>query len=318
MESMIGIVNRDIRKGIVGSHRRRALLRYVAEEDLLQARALRELLQALLDHDGAVVDDDDLAADLRHLGEDVRREDDGAVGGELLDEAADLDDLLGVEADRRLVEDEHRRVVDQRAREADALAVALGEAAHDARRDVGEKAFGEHALERVFESALRDAFDAADELEIRAHGHVVIERRVLRQIADAPPRFARLLDDVEALDRDGALGRRHEAGDDAHRRRLARAVRPEQAQNLAVLGAEADVVDRAKVAVVLREAAHFYHKTIRCKGLPPLCQVFGVAPPATDKFASRALRGLSSKDAKALARPGPARAARPLPPRRAP
>ena len=47
------------------------------------------------------------------------------IAGELLDELARLDDLLRVEAGRRLVEDQHVRVVDERLRQADALPVAL-------------------------------------------------------------------------------------------------------------------------------------------------------------------------------------------------
>ena len=54
--------------------------------------------------------------------------------GELADELADLDDLTRVEADRRLVEHEHRRIVDQRLRQADALPEALGEVAEQPTR----------------------------------------------------------------------------------------------------------------------------------------------------------------------------------------
>ena len=51
------------------------------------------------------------------------------IAGELLDELPRFDDLLGVEAGGRLVEDEDVGVVDQRLREADALLVALREPA---------------------------------------------------------------------------------------------------------------------------------------------------------------------------------------------
>ena len=73
----------------------------------------------------ALVDDDDALAGLRHLGEDVRAEDDRVVAGQLLDELARLDDLLRVEAGGRFVEDEHVGIVDQGLGQADALPVAL-------------------------------------------------------------------------------------------------------------------------------------------------------------------------------------------------
>ena len=50
---------------------------------------------------------------------------------EALDQLAGLDDLLGVEAGGRLVEDQHVGVVQDGLGEADALAVALGELADE-------------------------------------------------------------------------------------------------------------------------------------------------------------------------------------------
>ena len=53
------------------------------------------------------------------------RKNDRVLFAEALDQLADLDDLLGVKADRRLVENDHRRIAQQRLRKADALAIAL-------------------------------------------------------------------------------------------------------------------------------------------------------------------------------------------------
>ena len=49
------------------------------------------------------------------------------IAGQVLDQLTGLDDLLGVEAGGRLVEDEDVGIVDQRLRQADALLVALRE-----------------------------------------------------------------------------------------------------------------------------------------------------------------------------------------------
>ena len=57
---------------------------------------------------------------------------------EVLDEFADLADLVRVEADGRLIEDEQVGVADEGIREADALAVALGKRADDLALHVGE------------------------------------------------------------------------------------------------------------------------------------------------------------------------------------
>ena len=98
-----------------------------------------------------LVDDEDPVADELDLGKDVRREEDRVVLPQVADQLADLHDLPRVEADRRLVEDEDLRLVDERAREADALPVALREVADRLRRDVVDEAL----LERLVDARLR-------------------------------------------------------------------------------------------------------------------------------------------------------------------
>ena len=70
----------------------------------------------------------------------MRREDDGALLAELADELARLPYLVGVEPDRRLVEDEDGRVVDEGLGQPDALAVALGELPYQPPLDVVDPA----------------------------------------------------------------------------------------------------------------------------------------------------------------------------------
>ena len=64
--------------------------------------------------------------------------------GQRLDELPDADDLLGIEADRRLVEDQHVGIADERLGEAHPLAVALREPADQPLPHVGNLAPLEH------------------------------------------------------------------------------------------------------------------------------------------------------------------------------
>ena len=68
------------------------------------------------------------------------REDDRLLPADLLDERPDLDDLVRVEAARRLVEDEDVGIVQHRLREADALPEALRQLADQLAGDVAEAA----------------------------------------------------------------------------------------------------------------------------------------------------------------------------------
>src|SRR5947208_10054175 len=78
------------------------------DEDVLERPVARQVRDLVLDHDVPLVDDDHLVTDLRHLGEDVRREDDRALAAEGPDEAPDLDDLSRIEADGGLVEEDRK------------------------------------------------------------------------------------------------------------------------------------------------------------------------------------------------------------------
>ena len=84
-------------------------------------------------HQLALADDDDALAGVLHFAEDVGAENDGVVAGEVLQQLADFDDLLGVEAGSGLIEDQHIGVVDDGLRQADALAVAFGKLADELR-----------------------------------------------------------------------------------------------------------------------------------------------------------------------------------------
>src|SRR5713101_8168448 len=78
-------------------------------------------------HDLALVDDPDALAGLRDLREDVGAENDRVIARELLDELTRFDDLLRIEARRRLVQNQHVRVVNERLGETDALLVPFRE-----------------------------------------------------------------------------------------------------------------------------------------------------------------------------------------------
>ena len=89
--------------------------------------------------------------------------------------------------------------------------------------------------------------------EVLSHGEFFVERERLRHIADAHPRrhAARVHRRAEQLRR--AAGRLQQAGEHFHRRRFAAAVAAEEAENLALLDGEADVIDRGEVAEALGE-----------------------------------------------------------------
>ena len=146
-------------------------------------------------------------AGLADLGEDVARDEDGVLAAELPHELAHLDDLHRIEPRDRLVEHDELRLVDDRLSDADALLEAVRQ-----RRD-GIVVTSLSAVSSSTAPTRRaTSFDAtprsrAANARYSPDAHVAVERRDVREVADALAHRVRPLDDVDAVDADRA-GRR--------------------------------------------------------------------------------------------------------------
>ncbi len=101
--------------------------------------------------------------------------------------------------------------------------------------------------------AVRHLVDAGDEVEVLEHRQVLVEAEALRHVADLAADFVRLGDDVvaEALAR-AAVGL-EEAAEHADGRRLAAAVGPEKAADLALGDLQVQALDHLEVAEALAQ-----------------------------------------------------------------
>src|SRR5205814_141663 len=159
----------------------------------------------------------------------------------------------------RLVHDEDVGIVDQRLREAGAVAIALRQRVDRLVEHRVEKAQLYHALHGFPARLASEPAQLGGEIEKALHRHVGIGGGVLGQVADQALRLERRFDDVVAADRDPAGGGRHESRDHAHGGRLSRAVRAEEAEHFAALDGERNVVYRPPRAEGLRQPVDFYH-----------------------------------------------------------
>src|SRR5690606_23482007 len=155
----------------------------------------------------------------------------------------------GIEGARRLVEQQDRRILEQRAGDRDALALA----AREARAALAEErvvTLGQRANELVGRSGAGRGLDlgvgrvrtpVADVLaRARAEQH-----GVLRHEAYAAPHVLGIgLRDVDAVDQNAARIRVVEAEQELKRRALARARRADERDRLAGLHLEREVVER--------------------------------------------------------------------------
>ena len=199
---------------------------------------------AVRDVDGlALVEHDDAAGAHLEQRAVVRREEHGRPGlVDLLEEAEDVDRELRVEVAGGLVGEDERRLADDGARDGDALLLAAGE---DARRILAAPREPD-ALERLADARADEALRQPEHLE--RDGDVLVdaprrdELEVLEDDAEVAPQerdgVVAQARDVAAEEEDAAVVDRLGAVEQAQQRRLARAARARDEDELAALDDE--------------------------------------------------------------------------------
>jgi hypothetical protein len=173
-----------------------------------------------------VVDDCNPLAELVGLLHVVGDEDDRLPGRvQLAHELVQGDPALRVETRGRLVEEEHRRSVHDRARDHQPLRHAARERIDGAVGDVGERDPLEQGVRLAGGVGGGHAEETPVEHEVLAHAEAAIERVALGDDADELPRQRRPGDDVDAGHPSATGRRQHPGGQHSRRRRLAGAVR---------------------------------------------------------------------------------------------
>src|SRR6185369_534889 len=158
----------------------------------------------------------------------VGRDEEGEpLGGERVDLLPELAARLGVDAGRRLVEQQQLGLVDQAGGEREALLPAAGELAGELLLPSRES----EPLEARFDARapVRDRVHARDEVEVLAEAQVLPEAEALRHVPDAPLDALAVLQDVEAEAGAAPAVGVQEAAEHADEGRLAAAVGAEEA-----------------------------------------------------------------------------------------
>ena len=230
------------------------------DHDLLRG-SRDEVVDARVGDQLAAADHDQVVGGERHLGHEVGGDEDrAALGGEPLEQVAHPVDALGVEAVDGLVEHDGLRVAEQRLGDAEPLAHAERELPAALARHLVQA----DEVDELRDAALRDPVGLGEREEMVVRRPPGVDGARLEQRADLVQR-RHVLAVVAAVDGDVAARRCVEPEDQAHRRRLAGAVRPEEARDDARLHGEAEPVDGPLLAVVLREIARLDHSLERSR-----------------------------------------------------
>ncbi len=221
-----------------------------------QARELRqEIVRGVERDDTACLEHRDAPAQRFGLLEIVCRQYDRvAIAIQLADEPPQALPQLDVDARRRLVQHDHRRLVHQRLPDQHAALHAAGQRAH-----VGVRLSRQVQVVQDFvdpRAVPAQAEIAGLHFQRFAHAEERIEHQFLRNDAQVAPRKAKIGGDVVPEDARAAAIGPGEAGEDRDECRLAGAVRTQQAEELALLDGQVDAVQGLHAAEAARDILH--------------------------------------------------------------
>ena len=214
------------------------------------------------------------------------------LGIHALQQVEHLHGRARVERARRLVAQHVMRAVRQRAGDGHALLLAARKLARIARALSSRLTRRSSSWARSALASFGHAAHLEGEHDVLQHRALLEQAEVLEDHADVRTQLAQLLalevGDVDAVDDDTALGRALEQVEQAHERRLARARFADDAEDVAILDGQVDVLERAVVAVAgvvhLAHVDQFYHRLT-----PPPSTIFRPRVPIPSD--PRATRG---------------------------
>ena len=217
-------------------------------------------------HQPALVHQRDAVGDDHRLFLVMRDDDEG--GAELALQLHELELGLAakflVEGGQRLVEQQHARALDQRARQRHALTLTAGELADPALAETLQLDEGQHLGHALGALAPADRLLAQAEADIALDREMGKQRVALEHHVDRPA-VRRHGADVLAVEQDAAFAQRLETGKQAQQRGLAAAGRTEQREEFAVSDVEGELVERDDVAEALGHLLEAHQR-----GLSPL------------------------------------------------
>ena len=221
-----------------------------------------EIFRRVARLDPAFVDDDHPAA--RHLDfrQNVGRKQDRVLFAEILDQVAHLTNLIWIEPARWLVENEQIGFVHERVRQSHALPITFRKRPDYFFLHFFQSAKLLHVADALRDAAMRHAFQRCAVIEVFGHPHVVVERDVFRHVTEMRTGLERLLKNVETRDRGAAGRRRHEAGENPHRRAFAGAVRAQKSHDLAFADLEVQVLNGGLAGITFGQIFNFDHAAV--------------------------------------------------------
>jgi len=248
-------------------------------EDVLAGNRGLQLKRGIERDEFPVINDRDAVAQfvgLVHvMGGDKNRQ--IALGFQPLEHFPNAHSRDGIEACRRLVEEENLRFVDEPAGDFEPAPHAAGKHFN---RFIGPL-FEVHRLEKSLDGSLpfftRNAVKLGEDAHIFDGAQVEVGGHRLRNDADRAAHVVLRAHNVEAVDASRAGSGRHERGQHPDERGFSRAVWAQQAENFAVLDGEIEPVDGNEIAEAFGQVLNFdveHGRGVFIRGVTRICADF--------------------------------------------
>ena len=232
---------------------------------------LAKVLERVDDDQPALAKDRQTVGDALDLRQRVRRQEHRAALGAHLSQQR-VEALLDerIQPGDRFVQDQQLGLVHEGLDQADLLPVP-GRQVADGAIDIG----AEPLDQRVAHARIDPTPQFREVVEHGASGQFRIQREVAGQKTDAAADLEAVVDGVEPEHLRRARRRPDQIQEQAHRRRLAGAVRPEEAEHLSLPNLEVEPEQPATRAEVLRQAARRYRRAGAHDAKPYSCDSGG-------------------------------------------
>ena len=156
-----------------------------------------------------------------------------------------------VEPGGRLIKKQHRRVGDQRPRQVEASLHAAGVGLRRSVGSVEQVELGEQFASALTAPPPAEMVQPADHVQVLESGQVLIDGRVLARQPDARAHLMRVRTHIDPGDRGRTGIRQQQGAQDAHHRRLARAVWTKESEHRAGGDSEVYAIERRDLVVPL-------------------------------------------------------------------
>ena len=178
------------------------------------------------------------------------------VAAQLAEDALEFDDLLGIDAGKRLVKQQEAGCQHQRASDFDPTPLASGQLVSVVVSHPVQPETADQVVESLATFRRQQGQRLQDRHDVLVHRQLAEYGRLLRQVADAQacPLVHRHIGDVRFVNEDAPRIRADQADDHVERSGLARAVGAEQADHTSPLHGEGEIADDLPTSVALGES----------------------------------------------------------------